>query len=547
MRRRALSGLTIGLYVSIPWIALNYAGYLLAGLPLVPVELFELITRILPGGLVTAGLETMIRILHALDLGPTSVLGKTAEFIMAYLFTFAGLVVLGMLYAVAAGERVAKWAAGGILVGLFLGLVASWVAFSGGWRAGNLFPGVFWILATSIAWGLGLAWGVAQVEEALSERDRAGRRRVLTQLGIGSLALAGLGLGIGRWFARGPAEPQAGLATGTLSPALPTRTPPPPRAGFIPVEGTRPELTPISTFYRVDINLLPPGQQDFSGERDTLTQRLRAQGGETDLPSETYVLILDGLVEESLNLSLQEIKSFPMIEQFATLECISNPVGGDLIGTTRFQGTRLKDVLERAGLRPEATYLKFTCVDGYTESLPVESALHPETLLCYGMGDKPLTQVHGAPIRLYTPNRFGMKNPKWIVKIEAIPEEYLGYWEKRGWSQDAWVQTTSVIDIVKEGENNRVEVGGIAFSGARGIQGVEVRVAEGAWTPAELNRALSPLTWVLWRAELDLTPGNHEISVRALDGTGELQTDEKSGTHPDGATGYHLKKVDVES
>jgi hypothetical protein len=546
MGRRALTGLTIGLFVSAPWIALQYAGFQLAGLPLVPVELFEWFTRILPGGLVTVGLETMIRILHALDLGQTSVLGKTAEFIMAYLLTFIGLVALGTIYAVIAGRRVVKWVAGGILLGIILGLVASGLTIAAGVNLRVWTSDAIWIFGTSCAWGLGVAWGVARVEEAMNVRNPTARRRVLTWLAFGSLALTSLGMGLGRWLVRRPEAPQAALGTGTPAPVLPTPTPPPARTGFVPVEGTRPELTPISTFYRVDINLLPPGQGDFSGERDTLSQRLRMQGGETDLPAESYVLAIDGLVEEPLTLNLVEIKTFPAVEQYATLECISNPVGGDLIGTTLFQGARLKDILERARLKPEVTFLKFTCVDGYTESLPIESAMHPETLLCYSMGNKPLTQEHGAPIRLYTPNRFGMKNPKWIVKIDAIAEEYFGYWEKRGWSQDAWVQTTSVIDIAETGASSRVEVGGIAFSGARGIRTVEVRAGEGRWINAELNRPLSPLAWVLWRAKLDLAPGSHEISVRALDGTGELQTEEKSATHPDGATGYHLKKIDVE-
>jgi DMSO/TMAO reductase YedYZ molybdopterin-dependent catalytic subunit len=547
MTRRALTGLTISSFLSIPWLALNYAGYQLARLPLVPVELFELITRLLPGGVVTAGLETMISLLHQLNLGPTSEVGKTAEFIMAYLFTLVGLVLVGVLYAAAAGHRRTGWAAQGILAGMVLGALASLIAFWGGWRAASILLGVAWLEGISIAWGLGLAWGVAQVEGALSVAGTTSRRRALAQLGIGSLILAAFATGFGRWFARRPEEQLAAVETNIPTPSAPTPTPPPARTGFVPVEGTRPEITPINRFYRVDINLLPPGQEDFSSATDNLTRRLLAQGGETDLPAESYILILDGLFEEPLSLSLDAIRAFPRVDQYATLSCISNPVGGDLIGTTRFQGARLKDVLERAGLQPEATYLKFTCVDGYTESLPIESALHPETLLCYAMGDQPLTREHGSPIRLYTPDRFGMKNPKWIIRIEAIDEEYFGYWEQRGWSQDAWVKTTSVIDAAAAESGGPVEVGGIAFSGARGIQRVEVRSSDGDWIPAELNRPLSPLTWVLWRAEITLPPGAHEISVRAVDGTGEVQTDQRSDTHPDGASGHHQKNVEVDS
>jgi DMSO/TMAO reductase YedYZ molybdopterin-dependent catalytic subunit len=311
------------------------------------------------------------------------------------------------------------------------------------------------------------------------------------------------------------------------------------------VAGTRPEITPIADFYRVDINLLPPGDAAFLEGDDSLTQRLLAQGGETELPETGYRLQVGGLVERPLALSLADLKSYPMVEQYATLACISNPIGGDLISTTLFQGARLKDVLEDAGLLAEAADLKFTSVDGYTESLPIESALDPRTLLCYAMGGQPLTREHGFPLRLYTPDRFGMKNPKWIIKIEAVAEDYLGFWEQRGWSEDAWVQTTSVIDAIQDTGTRMVEVGGIAFAGARGIKQVELRIDEGEWIAAEMNRALSQLTWVLWKAQVELSPGRHRLTVRATDGSGVVQTEERSPTHPDGATGYHSRTITI--
>jgi hypothetical protein len=244
-------------------------------------------------------------------------------------------------------------------------------------------------------------------------------------------------------------------------------------------------------------------------------------------------------------LTLNDLKKFPRIDQYATLTCISNLVGGDLISTTLFSGTRLKDVLEQAGLKLDAVDIKFTSVDGYTESLPIESAMDERTLLCYAMDNQPLTQEHGAPLRLYTPDRFGMKNPKWIIKIEAINEDYLGYWEKRGWSEQAWVQATSVIDATQTEDQGQIQVGGIAFAGARGIEAVQVRLDQGDWVPAELDDVLSPLTWVLWRATLPYSPGAHELTVRATDGTGALQTAERRNTHPDGATGYHTITISI--
>jgi hypothetical protein len=252
-------------------------------------------------------------------------------------------------------------------------------------------------------------------------------------------------------------------------------------------------------------------------------------------------------VKESLTLSLTDLKAFPQVNQYGTLECISNPVGGDLIGTTLFQGARLKDVLDKSGLEESVFDIKFTCVDGYSESLPVQAAMHPETLLCHSMGNQPLTKKHGSPIRLYTPSRFGMKNPKWIIRIDAIDSDYKGFWQKRGWSESAFVKTTSVIDTTIPETNNLIEVGGIAFAGARGIEAVELSVDESVWVPVELDRPLSPLTWILWRGSLELAPGEHKITVRAIDGEGEVQTGKPSKTHPSGATGYHSKRITIPS
>jgi len=294
----------------------------------------------------------------------------------------------------------------------------------------------------------------------------------------------------------------------------------------------------------VDINLLPPDQEDLSQAIDNLTRRLRAQG-ETDLPIDSYVLAVDGLVERPLTMSMNDLKTLPKVEQYATLACISNPVGGDLIGTTLFTGARLKDVLEKAGLNSSVIDIKFTCVDGYSESLPIDSAMDPRTLLCYAMGNQPLTRQHGAPLRLYTPDRFGMKNPKWIIKIEAVDEDYLGYWEQRGWSEQAWVQTTAVVDAADPENSKETQVGGIAFAGARGISRVEISPDGGPWQPVELNRPLSPLTWVLWRTSLNMAPGTHTLTVRAIDGQGQVQTSTASSTHPSGATGYYMKTIQV--
>jgi DMSO/TMAO reductase YedYZ molybdopterin-dependent catalytic subunit len=545
-KKQAITGAAISFLISIPWLAISYAGQQISKLPLVPIDLFEWITRVLPGGVVTAGLEVMIQALQALQIGSLSSLGKALEFVMAYFLALMTLTILGAIYAITINNLRITWYGSGLIAGIILWLLTIPVAAWGAWGGVTPEVGILWLMGISMVWGLVLAWGVDTNLRLLAEEDDTGRRRTLVQIIVGALALSSLSILLPRWLATPTSQKEKVIEVevGTPEPTTPPPTPPPTGAGFTPVPGTRPEITPIKDFYRVDIDLIPPGQEEFQRETDNLAQRLRAQG-ETDISKETYLLVIDGLVEKPLALDLNALKSFPVVDQYATLECISNPIAGDLISTTLFQGARLKDVLNRAGLMPKVMDIKFSCIDGYTESLPIDSATDPRTLLCYAMGDHPLTSAHGAPLRLYTPDRFGMKNPKWIIKIEALNQDYFGYWEQRGWSEQAFVKTTSVIDTVKTLKNGKVEAGGIAFAGARGIRKVELQVDGGDWAPAELDRALSPLTWVLWRVSFQMPPGQHQLTVRAIDGTGEIQTPNRESTYPDGATGYHSLSVDI--
>jgi hypothetical protein len=172
-------------------------------------------------------------------------------------------------------------------------------------------------------------------------------------------------------------------------------------------------------------------------------------------------------------------------------------------------------------------------------------ALWDETILCYGMDGKSLTVPHGFPLRVYIPGRYGMKQPKWLQRIEAVAQGEEGYWGERGWSQDAFIQMTTIIDPIDEKlENGILRVGGIAFSGDRGISKVEVRVEDGEWIEAELRDPLSPLTWVQWRADIPLDKKDGQrIWARCVDGQGREQIAEYSGSRPDGATGHHARKV----
>jgi DMSO/TMAO reductase YedYZ molybdopterin-dependent catalytic subunit len=545
MKEQFLPGITVGFLFSLPWLTLMYAGQRLFAWIHLPFELFEFLSRSLPGKIVTLSIETLIQFVTLTGLGQTSATGKLIEIGLAYLLGMIVLSLLGGLLAVTVGKFDMAWQIKGVLFGSIMGLLSIFLANWDGGLQINMGVNIIWLLSSSFAWGIGLAWGLELFRRASSHEQDADRKRVIGQLAIGSAGLTALAFGLGRWLK--PVE-SAGEFVGDSASSgsvQATPTPPPARAGFEPVAGTRPEITPIEDFYRVDINLLPPGDADFLSNEDPMVFRLLQQGGETDLPADSYVLVVDGLVENPLTLTLEDIKTFPAVEQYGTLTCISNPVGGDLIGTTLFQGARLRDVLETAQLDPQVLDIKFTGVDGYTESLPLEAALDAQTLLCYNMGGQPLTRTHGSPLRVYTPNRYGIKNPKWIIRIEAVDSDYQGFWQQRGWTENGFIKTTSVIDTTQTGSGEKVMVGGIAFSGARGINAVELRVNEGDWIQAELDRPLSRLTWVLWRAGLEMPAGEHTITVRAIDGNGEVQIEKRSGTQPDGATGYHSVTITV--
>ena len=539
MKDRIFIGTSVSLLISIPWLFFSYLGYQITRLPVIPFELFEALIFISPGAVITSLLELMIQTLHTLNIGPTSTVGKSVEMMMAFMFGLACLILLGILYAIFLDRVKISWALKGLIMGITLTFLL--IPFINLLTLVSLadFPKMLWLISINMIWGFSLSWGINKSLLALNLHKSSERNHVLATIGIASLSVSILALGLDRVLQRGVInKPPENLSNIKLH-EYPTPPTEPPTSGVNPVQGTRPEITPMDDFYRVDINLLPPGQEDFARNSDEFTRRLLAQGGETDFPPESYVLIIDGLVESPLALDLTKLKSYPRFEQYATLSCVSNPIGGDLIGTTLFQGVRLKDLLSQAGIKSGVEKLKITGIDGYSESLPIQVANDPATLLCYSMGNQPLAQNHGAPIRLYTPGKYGIKSLKWIIKIEAIDHDYLGYWQQQGWSDDADVKTTSVIDTILTDQDGFSKLGGIAYAGARGIKSVELKVNDKEWVPAELIRQLSLLTWVLWVAELEILPEESTITVRAIDGDGNMQTEESSAPHPDGASGYH--------
>ncbi len=280
------------------------------------------------------------------------------------------------------------------------------------------------------------------------------------------------------------------------------------------------EITPLADFYVVNEEIIRP-----------------------DIDPATWRLSVQGLVTRPTELMHGDLLAMPAVERYQTLECISNPVGGDIMSTQRWTGVPLVRLLERAGgMTDDAVEVVFRSVGDYSDSMPVAQALDERTLIAIGMGGNLLPRAHGFPARLLGVGTFGMKNPKWLGEIEVVGDPYDGYWERRGWTKEAIVRTMSRIDTPRNGAEvvGRVVVAGIAFAGDRGISGVEVSADGGAtWSPAQLKTALSPLTWRLWRFDWEpAEPGDHTLAVRATDGTGTVQEAAFAEPYPSGATGY---------
>jgi DMSO/TMAO reductase YedYZ molybdopterin-dependent catalytic subunit len=286
-----------------------------------------------------------------------------------------------------------------------------------------------------------------------------------------------------------------------------------------------PALTPTAQFYLISKNLVDPA-----------------------IVGNLWELAIGGLVARPQTVRREEFLTLPPVNFAATLECISNEPGGDLIGTATWAGVPLRTLLIGAGIRPEATHVVFTCADDYVERLPLAQALDPATVLVHTMNDAPLTQKHGFPARLLAAGRYGMKNPKWVVRIDLVNGAIPSYWSQRGWNPDAPVQVFTRIDAPQGATpTGPVAVGGVAYAGGRGISRVEISADSGAtWLPAALETPLSPTTWTRWVARwTPLTPGTYTLIARAFEADGTPQVAETTTLNPGGSTGHGRRTVIV--
>jgi DMSO/TMAO reductase YedYZ molybdopterin-dependent catalytic subunit len=287
-------------------------------------------------------------------------------------------------------------------------------------------------------------------------------------------------------------------------------------------------VTGNADFYRVDTALTVP---------------------RVDLAS--WRLKLGGSVDRPVELSFADLLDRPLVERVITLNCVSNEVGGPYIGTSRWLGVPLVPLLREAGIQAGADQLLARSVDGMTIGTPVAALLDGrEPLLCVGMNGEPLPPEHGFPVRVLTPGLFGyVGSCKWVQELELTTFDAVdAYWVARGWAPQGTIKTASRIDVpapFAQLPAGRVAVGGVAWAQGRGISAVEVRVDDGPWRPATLLPVPSVDTWVQWRFDWDAPAGSHTLSVRATDGTGAVQPEERATPFPDGATGWHTVTLTV--
>lgn len=463
-----------------------------------PLALGDRLIRLTPGDAATFAIDT---------------LGKTASHALAVAVTIAFLAVAALLPALtSSGDRDRPSLAGALFsLCLFLASIAAPVApavLAAGAVAG----------ASGLLYAASLRWLLTAAERTAGSQD-AGRRRALLWAASSAFGLVLGGSLVGRLLHGGPDTAVALKRPTTPAPA-------PRRDGFPRVPGLSSDITSVADHYVVDINLEKPS-----------------------VDADDWRLRIGGLVDAPAKLSFAALqRRFEVVEQVSVLTCISNPVGGRLIGNAAWTGVRLRDVLKAAGVQGGAVDVVFRCADGYDVSIPLARAMQSTALLAIGQNGRPLTQEHGFPCRVRVPALYGMMNAKWVESIELIDSNHRGYWAQRGWSEIGEVRTQSRIDTPQQARvGEPTWIGGIAWAGDRGISLVEVSVDGGrSWQPAELASPRSRVAWTRWAYRW--TPerrGAVRVLCRASDGTGRSQDGAQRSPHPDGATGYHDAEISV--
>lgn len=522
-RRHVREAFIIGVALTAALAGAQYIAYAGLRAPFVPYALAEIIRDITPGPIRAIGMESFM------------VTAKSLIVIFATtLYVLAGAGVAALYELVRAKLPLPHWIHG-LLLGVLAFIVSLPPELARNWTPSDQVTGPLFLLVLYLLWGVALE---QTIRGALARPDIPRdvdapvmtRRDFLIQTAAGGAFVGLLASMIGRLT-------EAGLFDGLRGLNFPP-APTPDKAGFLPARGTWPEITPNERFYTVDIGV-------GSAPKIQLNQwKLRVEG------------LVDKPTEYNFDDLVQKFKSETPLVFAGTLIGMTNPVGGELTGTAMWEGIRLADVLKAAGVKADAKEIVFHCIDGYSDSLPVSTALDPDVFLVYRMNGVPLPYEHGFPVRVYSPNHYGEKSAKWLTRIEVVSEGYKGYWQKQGWTDEATIKHTAIIntpfgDNVLMLNDTTVEIGGIAHGGGRGVSKVELGIVPEdptknpiTWIPATLKVPLSPYAWVLWKATFAAEPGKrYRLAVRMVDGKGTPQEEKAANPHPDGATGLHIKDI----
>ncbi len=300
------------------------------------------------------------------------------------------------------------------------------------------------------------------------------------------------------------------------------------------LDGLTPFVVPNRDFYRIDTALSVP-----------------------QVPKDSWRLRIHGMVDRELEVTFSDLLQREQIERYITLSCVSNQIGGDLVGNAKWQGVRLADLLDEAGVRDGATQVVSRSIDGWNCGTPTSAIMDGrDAMLAIAMNGEPLPAEHGYPVRMVVPGLYGyVSATKWVTEIELTRwEDFDGYWVPRGWSKEGPVKTMARIDRPKGGrdaagdEPGVVDIAGLAWAVHRGISRVEVSIDDGDWRECELAGVPTDDTWRQWRYRwTDPTSGGHDVRARAYDGDGVPQPSEPKGVAPDGAQGYHRVEFDVDA
>jgi DMSO/TMAO reductase YedYZ molybdopterin-dependent catalytic subunit len=495
----------------------RWAGAVAAGFAIGLAELFAGLFERVPSAIASVGSIVVDRTPRSIERTAIELFGTADKGALA-IGTVIIAVLIGMVVGRLSLDR--RWVAAaafgafgalGIIAGLDQPLIspagtvlAIGVAAAAGW----------WVLTIALA-------AISPTAEAPTDAlpvDPA--RRSFTRVVAGAgVAAAAAGLGGRAMILRRSEETRADVGEALLERIAP---PPAATASFENIPGLTPIIVPNDDFYRIDTALVVP-------RPDPRSWRLK----------------IKGLVDREVSFTYDDLYAMELHDRTVTIACVSNEVGGDLVGNAQWTGVRLVELLDMAGVRSEATQIVGRSVDGWTSGFPTAVAYDGrDPLVAVGMNGEPLPARHGFPARLIVPGLYGyVSATKWLEEIELTRwEDFDAYWIPRGWSKEGPIKTQSRIDHPRRGETVAgldAVVAGVAWAPTRGVSKVEVRFNGGDWLEAEVSKPMSDDAWVQWKIATPLAPGDYEVQVRATDGTGATQTDVVRKPAPNGATGHH--------